>query len=74
MNDKDFGIHFEENVDQFGANTGREKAYAPNIGAGGAGEAGATGKATPDGRGNQIASGGEEVAEGKAGVTNQQSG
>ena len=54
-------------TDQFGAKTGKEKAYPTNIGAGRAGVAGATGDATPPGDGDQIASSGEEVAAGKAG-------
>ena len=55
-------------TDQFGAKGGaKDKAYPTNIGAGTAGTAGATGDAPPPGDGDRIASGGEEVAAGKAG-------
>jgi len=63
-----------ESTDQFGAKTGREKAYPLNIGAGQAGTAGATGDAPADGSGAGKASGGEEVVAGKSGIAGEQAG
>ena len=54
-------------TDQFGAKTGRETAYPPNIGGGDAGTAGATGDAPRQPDAGDLASGGEEVAAGKGG-------
>ena len=61
-------------TDQFGAKTGKEKAYPTNIGGGTAGVAGATGDAPRPGDGDQLASGGEEVAAGKGGTSGAQAG